>query len=823
MASDEAAALAEPEERTDVEQTDIDRTDIDSESGQPRESRVIKDEAPGAGTEYLSRDVVPPKGRWCTDVICCCLFIVALTVMVSMNVRNFKQQNPFRILYPMDHAGNTCGLGDMKEYPKVYYPARKMMEGGPLATDVYYANPENLWAVCTKECPTTFTTADREGQCYEKAHTVNTTTEVVVTNVTNGSSQVHTAEVQKTHSVCTWYSDQAPTLFLGQYCIYGNSVLHPQPDKSGTACYSAKRAVEEVQLEAYESLDHMGSSTNQYLHYLNDTVPEVKNDPEMVEIMHKIEQDTDGRVDTAKTAVRHSGASNESNLVTVCEDAVGEQKSFMTDFFADVVNAWRVLIISAVIGLSGGICYLLLMCYFIKPVVWGSCLLLIVGFGIAGWLFWDESIKLGDTGLVKSQVSETKILAVTCWLLSFIILVIVAYCRRSLQLAVAISTATSGFLMKNIGTMLMPCVLCVMQMVFLMYWIVGLTGILSTAEVKPADNMTKEYNRYVITDSIKLQVLYQFLVGFWVHGFLEGITVIAASIGVTEWYYTPKNEDGEKHKNHLGAFKELAKAFFYHSGSAAFGSLVVAICQTLRQVLILYTKTVETILGKKRAKYLMMCCKCCLLLMAKYMKFVNFNSYLMVGMSGKNFFSSCREVFNVVSRNPVRFAIVRGVMWTLNIVGRVLIMGLMFLWGALLLNKNIAPSLSEDVHSPWPPLIAVLVLGYIIGGLIFGLFTTAGASLFYNFVCDEEISSITGEDPEDHAPGEMGKLLASEYRKRSKKENEQEIENADAESAYEAYVDDADKESPSAGKAPEVSQAAEAEDSDRSAPNDVDF
>merc|ERR1719171_2509616 len=93
-------------------------------------------------------------------------------------------------------------------------------------------------------------------------------------------------------------------------------------------------------------------------------------------------------------------------------------------------------------------------------------------------------------------------------------------------------------------------------------------------------------------------------------------------------------------------------------------------------------------------------------------------------------------------------------------------MGVMLLWAALLLNKSIFPSLSESVHSPWHVLITVMVLGYMVAGLVFGVFTTAGASLFYNFVCDEEICSFSGGDKEVHAPGDLGKLLEAEMKRK---------------------------------------------------------
>lgn len=153
-------------------------------------------------------------------------------------------------------------------------------------------------------------------------------------------------------------------------------------------------------------------------------------------------------------------------------------------------------------------------------------------------------------------------------------------------------------------------------------------------------------------------------------------------------------------------------------------------------------------------------------MLTRVLNFISYNAYIMVGISGKNYLSGAWEAWGVVTRNPRRFVIFHGVMWTVNIIGRLFIVGVALLWGALLLNKTIFPRLSENVHSPWPVLLCIIVIGYMLAGLVFGVFTTAGAALFYNFVADEEVCTISGADNLNHAPGDLGKLLERETRRR---------------------------------------------------------
>jgi hypothetical protein len=761
-------------------------------------SRRVKQEEPGKGTHYLDDEDVNPKSRGCTDLICCCLFLAGIVGMVVMRSMNAQQAHVFKILYPLDHAGNSCGLGDFADYPKVYYPSKEIVHGGALTADVYYSNPMNLWSVCTKECPRAFSRYDRAGMCREQSHETSSVQQLVSTN-TSGSGNVTglnttAAEevVTESHPVCTWYSDLAPKLIMNQYCIFGSSYLNHQPDSTGTVCQSASRAVQDVQDEAIQSLSNMGNATKHYLDYLNQTVPEVQQDPEMTEILIKLEGDTEVRVASEKQAIRNAAVnSTEQHLVKACKEAVGHQKSAMADFVSDVMNAWAVLLWTVTMGLVTGALYLCLICYFVKPIVWGSLVLCIVGFSIAGWLFWDEAIQVADTGL---PCPEEKTLAVLCWIFALVNLAIVVVARRALHLAIAISGATSSFLMKNIGVMFVPHLLSLIQIGFLFYWLVGLSGILSTAEARAADNVTEEHGRLILTGAIKLKILYHIFMGLWIHAYLEGMATVATSMTVTDWYYKPKVK-GEKPSSHWSCFKDLGKAFLYHSGSVACGGLLVSIVGVIKAVLNLYERAVRNLTSETVAKYLVGGCKCCLNLVEIFLKFINYNTYIMVGISGKSFFWSAKDVWGIRTRNPKRFVVFVGVMRTLNMVGRGVIVGVMLLWGALLLNKSICPSLSENIHSPWPVLLCVVFLGWMIAGLVFGVFTTAGASLFYNFVCDEEICSFSGGDREIHAPGDLGKLLEAEMKR--KKNSSKKKSKAQDESGKEPLAG-ADEETPAA-------------------------
>ena len=71
----------------------------------------------------------------------------------------------------------------------------------------------------------------------------------------------------------------------------------------------------------------------------------------------------------------------------------------------------------------------------------------------------------------------------------------------------------------------------------------------------------------------------------------------------------------------------------YHTGSLAFGSLLLAVVQVIR-VMLEYLDQRLKAAENKFAKFLMSCLKCCFWCLEKFIKFLNRNAYIMVSRPG---------------------------------------------------------------------------------------------------------------------------------------------------------------------------------------------
>jgi len=94
-------------------------------------------------------------------------------------------------------------------------------------------------------------------------------------------------------------------------------------------------------------------------------------------------------------------------------------------------------------------------------------------------------------------------------------------------------------------------------------------------------------------------------------------------MSVAKWYFT-------KNKLTIGSWTVLGSIIdscWYHSGTAAYGSLIVAIVQLIRAIIAKFQKEAEKT-KNKIAEIVFCCCQCCFWCLEKCIRFINKNAYI---------------------------------------------------------------------------------------------------------------------------------------------------------------------------------------------------
>lgn len=114
---------------------------------------------------------------------------------------------------------------------------------------------------------------------------------------------------------------------------------------------------------------------------------------------------------------------------------------------------------------------------------------------------------------------------------------------------------------------------------------------------------------------------------------------------VSKWYFS-------RDKSSIGSvtvITSIATSMIYHSGTAAFGALLIAIIKMIRSFIAYLQRKAEE-MNSSIAKAVLCCCQCCFFCLEKCMRFLNKNAYIQTAIFGSSFCTSAREAFFLILR-----------------------------------------------------------------------------------------------------------------------------------------------------------------------------
>ncbi len=245
--------------------------------------------------------------------------------------------------------------------------------------------------------------------------------------------------------------------------------------------------------------------------------------------------------------------------------------------------------------------------------------------------------------------------------------------------------------------------------------------------------------------------IYNIFMLFWVQAFIVGWSqmVLAGCFGI--WYWS-------KSKSSCILFTSIKDTLFYHMGSIAFGSLLIAICKLMRMMIEMVERRLKKATGNNSKinciiTFLMCCCRCCLWCLEKFLKFINRNAYIMVAIYGRNFCMSARDALKLLLSNPLRALVLDRVTDFVLLMGRLLItagvgvLGFYFFSRSFTIAENFKKYFAPELHYYWVPLAAVIIAAYFIAKTFLTVFEMAVDTVFLCAMKDLDIHDGSAEKP----------------------------------------------------------------------------
>uniref|UniRef100_A0A673ACI0 Choline transporter-like protein n=1 Tax=Sphaeramia orbicularis TaxID=375764 RepID=A0A673ACI0_9TELE len=665
---------------------------------------------------YLSRS--------CTDMLCCLIFIIVILSYVALGIVAWLHGDPRKVLHPTDSYGQFCGQkGTPNEKKPIlfYFNILKC------------ANPAIL---INLQCPTTQMCVSK---CPDKFATYT--------------------EMQLQHKLSRSYWD-----YYREFCKPGfntpNKVLVPVlRDEDCPSMIVPSRPFLQRCLPDFITL--------------NGTV-------------------------TVANRTRFKDALETARSVTELQDAAKgitglvDTKELGMKVVEDYTKSWVWILIGLLISLVVSLVFILLLRFTAGLLLWVTIFTVIVMLAYGMWFCSMElsqlrhrpgsDVAIVEVGLqtdlqVYLQLRQTWI--ILC-LAEASILLMLLFLRRRVRVAIALLREASKAIGHIMSTLFYPVFTFVLLAVCISYWAVTSVYLASSGEAIykvmspdvscPYANSTcnpETFNRTNISKALSClgsQCLFAFyggetsyhrylfvlqlsnlLVFLWLVNFslaLEQCTLA----GAFSSYYWARRKPQDIPPCPL--YSSFIRAIRYHTGSLAFGALILSVVQFVR-VILEYVEQKLKGADNSLSRFILCCLKCCFWCLEKFIRYMNRNAYIMVAIYGKNFCTSARDAFFLLMRNVVRVAVLDRVTDFLLFLGKVLIAGGVGVIAFLFFTKNI-PVIQEEVprlNYYWVPLLTVVMGAYLIAHGFFSVYAMCVDTLFLCFCDDLERNDGSSERP----------------------------------------------------------------------------
>ncbi|XP_061300108.1 choline transporter-like protein 2 isoform X2 [Pezoporus flaviventris] len=696
----------------------------------------------GHGDGYYGKHGTPQKydptfkgpiyDRGCTDIVCCILLVLAIAGYVVVGILAWSYGDPRKVIYPTDSRGQFCGQQGTPNEGKPFLFYFDIVKCASPLVLLEFQCPTTQ--ICVSECP------DRFQTYLDASH----------------SSQG--LEYYRRFCVPEFTGLQKDPLrvLADKECP---AVLIPSTPLA-RRCFPA--------IQAKKGVIMVGNETT-----YNDGHGQQRNVTDLLE------------------------GAKKANVVL-------EARQLAMKIFEDYTVSWYWILIGLVIAMVASLVFIVLLRFLAGIMVWVMIVMviLVLGYGIFHCYLEYAKLKgeagsdvsLQDLGFqtdlrVYLHLRQTWLaFMIILSILEVLILLLLVFLRKRILIAIALIREASRAVGHIMTSLLFPLCTFFLLCLCIAYWAstavflstsneavykvfdedtCPFAGRTCTPETFNTSNVTKQcpsaqclfafyggetsYHRYLI--ALQFFNLFMF---FWLVNFVIALGQVTLAGAFASYYWAFKKPEDIPA---FPLFSAFGRALRYHTGSLAFGSLILAIVQVIRVTLEYLDHRLKAA-ENKVAKFLLSCLKCCFWCLEKFLKFLNRNAYIMIAIYGTNFCTSARNAFFLLMRNIIRVAVLDKVTDFLFFLGKLLVVGsvgilaFFFFTHRIKLVQDTAPALNYY----WVPILTVIVGSYLIAHGFFSVYGMCVDTLFLCFLEDLERNDGSAEKPYFMSP-DLKKLL----------------------------------------------------------------
>ncbi|XP_045691566.1 choline transporter-like protein 5 [Phyllostomus hastatus] len=667
----------------------------------------------------------PIADRGCTDVLCCIIFILFIIGYILLGLIAWVHGDPRRVVYPTDSKGHFCGQkGTPNENKSILFYFNILSCTSPSV-------------LINLQCPTTQICVSK---CPEKFLTY--------------------VQMQFPYKI-----NKNSWAYYSQFCK--SPITRPA------------KSLSEIVMD-----DDCPTAIFPSKPFLQRCFPDFSTKNGTLTVGNKTTFE-DGRGRIRSTMELRAAVSNMNKIL--------DAKAIGMRVFEDYTTTWYWILIGLTIAMLLSWMFLLLLRFIAGLLFW----VFVVGvIGIIGYGIWhcyqeysnlqhpNSHLTIYDIGFrtdirMYFQLKQTwfAFMVILCILEVLVILVLI-FLRNRIRISIALLKEGSKAIGYVPSTLVYPVLTFFFLSICICYWAVtavylATSGVPIYKIVTPGGQCKHEnrtcnpaifnttgiskacpgaqcnfafyggnslYHQHITTFQI-----FNLFVFLWLINFVIALGQCALAGAFASYYWALKKPDDIPPHPLFTAF---GRAIRYHTGSLAFGSLILALIQVFRITLEYLDKCLKDT-QNNISKFLQQCLKCCLWCLEKVVRFLNRNAYVMIAIYGKNFCRSARDAFDLLLRNILKVAIMDKVTDFVLVLGKLLVAGCIGVLAFLLFTQRISIIIEgpTSLNYYWIPLLTVVIGSYLVAHGFFSVYAMCIDTIFICFLEDLERNDGSTERP----------------------------------------------------------------------------
>lgn len=396
----------------------------------------------------------------------------------------------------------------------------------------------------------------------------------------------------------------------------------------------------------------------------------------------------------------------------------------------------------------------------VYPLVWGSiimCFCFILSLGV---YIYETALLWSEPEYESYEITGMKALGGIFMCLAALFACLILCICSKINLCCGLVEVAGDAVRQMPVTIFFPIIQVTALVLFMLPWTFYMVYVNAQGEYdttyKNTTGVIVETETWEFSDSDDTAQIFFMFIFFWTSQFIIALGQLVMALTFAKWYFTkdPESEvDSAKrgcccrfwcphehaHRGNGLFFQAWASGIWYHVGTAAAGSLIIAIVKTIRYIIAkiqYHAKKNLTGSVKKVAEIVLCCIQCCLYCIEKCMKFINKHAYIITAVKGKRFCAAACDAFWLICRNIRLIGALTLVQEFVVIIGKILIV---CATGALSYYYMANEIEEGEVSSLVGPTLFVMILAYFMADMFCSVYSMAIDTMMHCFMADKEM------------------------------------------------------------------------------------